>query len=88
MTTSEEVRDINLEVLDHECLIESLAARRNLIGISKLGLARIMGVDEHVVYKVENETHDPKLSLLQSYAKALGGHLEISFVSLDNPKWE
>ena len=47
-----------------------------------------MGVDEHLVYKVENETHDPKLSLLQNYAKALGGHLEISFVSLNNPRWE
>jgi len=88
VTTSKEVRDINLEVLDHECLIESLAARRNLIGISQLGIARIMGVDEHLVYKVENETHDPKLSLLQNYAKALGGHLEISFVSLNNPRWE
>lgn len=88
MSTSKEVRDITLEILDHDCLIESLSAKRDLAGISQLRVAQIMGVDEHVVQKIEDSIQDPKLSTLQRYAKALGGHLEITFVPLDNPKWE
>ncbi len=80
MGVSKAVNDMNIELLDQHCLIENLSANRELKGLSCSRLARLMGVHENLVHLFERGETDPKLSFLQKYANALGGHLEITFV--------
>ena len=78
---SKKVTTLALETLDNDCLLENLQAKRDLKGYSIPQLAKIMGVTAKSIYDLENGYHDPKLSLLKKYAKAVDCHLEIEIVN-------
>ena len=51
-------------------------------GLTRVALAGKLNVDESEVRRILDPTHRTKLDRLEQAAKALGGRLEITFVSL------
>jgi len=79
---------IAIETLARDCIIENLIAQRILKDMTQTEVARRMGIKQPVISELENEHVDPKLSTLQKYARALGGHLEMTFVNNSDDNWE
>jgi predicted transcriptional regulator len=50
---------------------------RHLYALSQVALAKTMGVDQGFVSRIE-QRDDLKLSLLERYVTAMGGHLEVT----------
>jgi len=69
------------DILEVHVLIERLAATRSLQGLTRSVVAHKMRIHEHTMSALEKENMDPQLSLLQGYARALGGHIQIRFVN-------
>ena len=81
-------RRIAIETLARDCIIENLIAQRTIKGITQTEVARRMGIKQPVISELENEHVDPRLSTLQRYAKALGGHIEMTFINNSDDHWE
>jgi DNA-binding XRE family transcriptional regulator len=57
----------------------ALGELREYCGLTQADLAREMGVSQPNISKIENNA-DPRLSTLDSFVRALGGHLEVKVV--------
>ena len=57
----------------------ALGELRESRGLTQADLAREMGVSQPNISKIENNA-DPHLSTLDSFVRALGGHLEVKVV--------
>lgn len=60
-------------------LLASLTARRAEAGLSQTELAARMGTSQSAVARLEAGGADVRLSTLERYAAALGGHLEMRY---------
>lgn len=57
----------------------ALGELREFCGLTQADLAREMGVSQPNISKIENNA-DPRLSTLDSFARKLGGHVEVKVV--------
>lgn len=57
-------------------LAAGLAARRTGLGLSQTEVAARMGTSQSAVARIESGDTDVRLSTLERYASALGGHLD------------
>ncbi|TXE57035.1 helix-turn-helix domain-containing protein [Serratia nematodiphila] len=55
----------------------ALAQLREELSMSQTELARLMGVAQPTIAKMENQDNDPRLSTLKRYVAALGGDISI-----------
>ncbi len=74
--------DKKVEALRQEIALSQLREELNL---SQTELARVIGVSQPTLAKMENPGNDPRLSTLKRYVAALGGELRID-VTLPNGK--
>jgi transcriptional regulator with XRE-family HTH domain len=66
---------------DRRCqLIRALARRREECGLSKGQLARLLRTSAAFIDRIEASEVDPKLSILEEYAEAVGRRLEWALV--------
>ncbi|EJL83775.1 transcriptional regulator [Pantoea sp. RIT-PI-b] len=63
----------------------ALSQLREELNLSQTELARVIGVSQPTLAKMENPGNDPRLSTLKRYVDALGGELRID-VTLPNGK--
>lgn len=70
--------------------IYRLKDARVFAGLSQRDLARIMGVSQQAVAKVERTGSDPKLSTLRAYANAVGMQIthELTLLGQFDPRWK
>lgn len=58
---------------------------RKQLGLSQTSLARLIGVSQQEISKIENSGYELKLSTMKDYIEALGGKLYVE-INLPNEK--
>lgn len=67
---------------DKYILIREMLKARSRSGLTQEAVAELMGTTKSAVSRLESSgKHAPSLTTLKKYAKAVGCHLEIKFVS-------
>lgn len=56
--------------------VAELNAARVHLGLTRAGVARSSRIAKVVLFRLEDDRHEPRLSTLQRYARALGGWIE------------
>jgi transcriptional regulator with XRE-family HTH domain len=62
-----------------ENLLRELIARRRDCAMSQTAVATRMGISQSTLSEFEGGVGDPRISTLQRYARAVGGHLRVGF---------
>lgn len=65
---------------------DQLVQRRNSLGLTQAELAERVGITQPTISEFESGLHDPLLSTLSQYARALGGAIKIDFVTGDQER--
>lgn len=66
-------------------MIDMLIEMRRLAGLTQTDVARRMGITQATVAGLETAAHDPKLSTMQRYARAVGAELRFELRLHDDP---
>lgn len=70
---------------DRYFVLDMLIEMRRLAGLTQTDVAQRMGITQATVAGLETKAHDPKLSTLQRYARAVGAELRFELRLHDDP---